>query len=108
MNHRGGVKSRRSSQTSLRNSRSTFRRSPRGTEEQGLSGNSHAFQTLSYGPIQPFSKRLICRAVIGREEFAQAITVYINPNLGITTSGRAPTMNEAKEHFLRKRLHRTC
>ena len=30
-----------------------------------------------------------------------SITVYINPNLGITTSGRAPTMNEAKEHFLR-------
>ena len=55
MNHRGGVKSRRSSQASLRNSRSTFRRSPRGTEEQGLSGNSHAFQTLSYGPIQPWT-----------------------------------------------------
>jgi hypothetical protein len=30
-----------------------------------------------------------------------SITVYINPNLGIATSGRAPTMNEAKEHFLR-------
>ena len=30
-----------------------------------------------------------------------SITVYINPDLGITTSGRAPTMNEAKEHFLR-------
>ena len=29
-----------------------------------------------------------------------SITVYINPDLGITTSGRAPTMNEAKEHFL--------
>jgi hypothetical protein len=27
-----------------------------------------------------------------------SITVYINPNLGITTTGRAPTMNEAKEH----------
>ena len=25
-----------------------------------------------------------------------SITVYINPNLGITTSGRAPTMNEAE------------
>src|ERR1700730_12596119 len=30
-----------------------------------------------------------------------SITVYIKPNLGITASGRAPTMNEAKEHFLR-------
>jgi hypothetical protein len=30
-----------------------------------------------------------------------SITVYINPDLGITTSGRAPMMNEAKEHFLR-------
>jgi hypothetical protein len=30
-----------------------------------------------------------------------SITVYINPNLGISTSGRAPTINEAKEHFLR-------
>ena len=29
-----------------------------------------------------------------------SITVGIDPDLGITTSGRAPMMNEAKEHFL--------
>jgi hypothetical protein len=29
-----------------------------------------------------------------------SITVYVNPKLGITTSGRAPSLNEAKAQFL--------
>ena|ERR1700730_12976307 len=29
-----------------------------------------------------------------------AISIYINPKLGITTSGRAPSLNEAKAQFL--------
>ena len=30
-----------------------------------------------------------------------SITVYVNPNLGIVTSGRAPSLDEAKAQFLR-------
>ena len=30
-----------------------------------------------------------------------SISVYVNPKLGITTSGRAPTLDEAKAQFLR-------
>ena len=29
-----------------------------------------------------------------------SITVYVNPRLGITTSGRAPSLEEAKAQFL--------
>ena len=29
-----------------------------------------------------------------------SITVYVNPNQGITTSGRAPSLDEAKAQFL--------
>jgi hypothetical protein len=29
-----------------------------------------------------------------------SITVYVNPMLGITTSGRAPSLDEAKAQFL--------
>jgi hypothetical protein len=29
-----------------------------------------------------------------------SITVYVNPKLGITTSGRAPSLDEAKAQFL--------
>ena len=29
-----------------------------------------------------------------------SITVYVNPKLGITTSGRAPSLEEAKAQFL--------
>jgi hypothetical protein len=29
-----------------------------------------------------------------------SITVYVNPKLGITTSGRAPTIEQAKAQFL--------
>ena len=31
-----------------------------------------------------------------------SITVYVNPKLGITTSGRAPSLEEAKAQFLGK------
>jgi hypothetical protein len=30
-----------------------------------------------------------------------SITVYVNPNLGIVTSGRAPSLDGAKAEFLR-------
>ena len=30
-----------------------------------------------------------------------SITVYVNPNLGIVTSGRAPNLDDAKAQFLR-------
>jgi hypothetical protein len=29
-----------------------------------------------------------------------AITIYVNPQLGITTSGRAPSLEQAKAQFL--------